>query len=166
MAQPRPLVVDGLPVLLLLGFLTHVSQLPEHFVGRAAGLLQDGPGLCFGAGLVFLLLLLQGVPVFLGLGSGLLHLQAELGGLTLLLLHLLALLVQLGEHILKAHVLRVQAGGGLFNDILGQAQPAGDGEGVGFSRDAQDQPVGGGQGLHVELAGGVLHPVGGHGVYL
>ena len=109
---------------------------------------------------------MQAVPVFLGLGSGLLHLQPELGGLALLLLHLLALLVQLGEHILKAHVLRIQPGGGLFDDILGQAQPAGDGKGVGFSRDAQDQPVGGGQGLHVELAGGVFHPGGGHGVYL
>ena len=39
----------------------------------------------------------------------------------------------------------------------------GDGEGVGLAGDADEEPVGGAQGLHVELAGGVLHPGGGHG---
>ena len=39
------------------------------------------------------------------------------------LLHGLALLIQLGEHIFKADVLRVQPGGGLLDDILGETQP-------------------------------------------
>ena len=119
-----------------------------------------------GPGLVLLLLLLQRVPVLLGLGGGLLHLQTELGGLALLLLHLLALLVQLGQHVFKADVLGADPGVGLLDDLLGQPQALGDGKGVGFAGDAHQQTVGGRQGLHVKLAGGVLHPGGGHGVHL
>ena len=138
----------------------------EDLVGGAPGLLQDGPGLRLGGGLGLFLLLGQGVPVLLGFGGGLLHLPAELGGLALLLFHLLALLVQLGEHVLEADVLRAHPGGGGLDDLLRQAQPLGDGKGVGLPRDAHQQAVGGGQGLHVKLAGGVLHPRGGHGVDL
>ncbi|CAN4071260.1 Galactarate dehydratase, partial [Dysosmobacter welbionis] len=52
-------------------------------------------------------------------------------------------------------------GGG--NDVLRQPQPPGDGKGVGFAGNADQQPVGGRQRLHVELAGGVLHPCRSHG---
>ena len=72
----------------------------------------------------------------------------------------------MGEHVLEAHVLRVNAGGGLLDDGLGQAQPLRDGKGVGLAGDADEQAVGGGQGVHVELAGGVLYPRRGHGVHL
>ena len=109
---------------------------------------------------------MQRVPVLLGLGGGLLHLQTELGGLALLLLHLLALLVQLGQHVFKADVLGADPGVGLLDDLLGQSQALRDGKGVGFAGDAHQQTVGGRQGLHVKLAGGVLHPGGGHGVHL
>ena len=52
----------------------------------------------------------------------------------------------MGEHVLEAHVLRVNAGGGLLDDGLGQAQPLRDGKGVGLAGDADEQAVGGGQG--------------------
>ena len=144
----------------------HLLQLGQGQVAGGTGLLDDAPGL--GLGLLHHLgaLLLQLLTVFPCLGGGLLHLQLQAAGLRPLFLHLLALLVQTGEHVLKAHVLRVQPGGGLVDDVLRQAQTAGDGKGVGLARDAQHQAIGGGQGVHVELAGGVLHPGGGHGVYL
>ena len=166
MAQPGPLVVDLLPVLFLLGLLPHVAQLLEDLVGGAAGIVQDGAGLGLRAGLGLFLLFLQLVPVGLGLGAGLLHLPAELGGLTLFLLHLLALVVELGQHVLKAHVLCVHAGRSVLDDFFRDAQPPRNGKGVGLAGDAHQQAIGRGQRLHVELAGGVLHPRRRHGVDL
>ena len=159
-----PALVHLLPVQVLP--LLQLLQLGQGQVAGRPGLVDDGPGL--GLGLLHHLrpLLLQLLPVLPGLGGRLLHLQLEPAGRVPLPLHLLPLLVQLGEHVLEAHVLRVQPGGGLVDDILRQAQPPGDGEGVGLAGDAQHQPVGGGQGVHIELTGGVLHPGGGHGVHL
>ena len=104
--------------------------------------------------------------VLLGLGPVPLHLPAQLLGLFPLLLHGLALDIQLTEHVLKADVFRVDAVGGLLDDTVRQPQPPGDGKGVGLARHADEHPVGGSQGLHIELTGGVLHPSGGHGVHL
>ena len=55
---------------------------------------------------------------------------------------------------------------GPVHDAPVQSQPPGDGEGVGLPRHPDEQPVGGPQGGHVELAAGVLHPVGLQGVGL
>ena len=48
--------------------------------------------------------------------------------------------------------------------MLRQAEPAGNGERIGFSGNADQQPVGRLERLHVKLAGGVDHAVGTHGV--
>ena len=164
--QGGALVVDPLPVLLLALAAAHLVQLPEGLLGGVPGLVQDGPGLRLGLLHRLGPLGLQlGLVLPAGLGR-LLHLPAELCRGLLLFLHLVALLVQLGEHVLKADIFRVDAGGGLLDDLLGQAQPLRDGEGVGLAGDSYKEPVGGGQGVHVELAGGVLHPRSGHGVHL
>ena len=166
LAQPCPLLVHLLPVLFLPLAAAHLVELLEHAVGGVPGLIQNGP--CLRLGLLHRLgpLLLQLVPVLPGRTGGILHLPAQLPGLLLLLLHLLALLLQTGDHVLKADVFRVNTGGGLVDDLPGQAQPLGDGEGVGLAGDADEEPVGGGQGVDVKLTGGVLHPGGGHGVHL
>ena len=52
---------------------------------------------------------------------------------------------------------------GVGDNFIGQAQPPGDGKGIGLAGDADQQPVSGAEGLHIELAGGVLHSRRGHG---
>ena len=96
----------------------------------------------------------------------LLHLQPQTGGLPFLRLHLLALALHLAQHVLKLDVLPIQMPACQLNDVLRQTQSPGDGESVGLAGDADEQAIGGTEGLHVELTGGVLHPGGGHGVQL
>ena len=160
-----PAVIHLLPIQPVLTF-SDLFQLSQCQIAGRPGLVYDRPGLRLGFGHGLLPLLFQLLAVLPGLGGGLLHLQLQLPGLFPLLLHLLPLLIQAGQHILKPHVLRVQPGGGLLDDVLRQAQPPGDGEGVGLARDAQHQPVGGGQGVHIELTGGIFHPLRGHSVHL
>ena len=116
-------------------------------------------------------------PLVRAFSFGLLHLLAEGAGLAGILLPLLpqavrlvlsllqplALLLQLGQYILEPHGFAVHLGLGGLDDALVQPQPPRDGEGVGLAGDADKQPVGGPQGLHVELAAGILHPRRSHG---
>ena len=138
----------------------------DGFVRRILGLLQDLAGLFVGlpedliTGLVdALLLLLQ--PPFQRLDLPFIGFD-----LLLLLFNGHAALLQVGKQILKAFVLRADLGGGRFDDLLGKAKPPGNGEGVALSGYADEQPVGGPQGLHVKFAAGVFHKGGGKGVNL
>ncbi len=93
----------------------------------------------------FLLLLQRLGPEALHLGFG--------------VLHLLALLLQLGEHVLKVLVVLAQRVLRLLQDCLGQAQAAGDGEGIGLARHTEKQPVRRLKSLHVKLARRVVDAV-------
>ena len=104
--------------------------------------------------------------MLLGGGGILLHLQPQTGGLPFFRLHLLALALHLAQHVLKLDVLPIQMPACQLDDVLRQSQPSGNGEGVGLAGDADEQTIGGTEGLHVELTGGVLHSGGSHGVQL
>ena len=156
-------LVDILPVRLLLLGPPELVELLKYGVGLGPGLPDDPPGLRLapGPGVVLgTLHLLPELPGPLGVG---LPLGPEPGGLVPVLLQALALLLQLGEHVLKADGLAVHLGLGGVNDRRVQPQPLGDGKGVGLAGDADEKLVGGPQGLYVKLAGGVLDPRRGHG---
>ena len=165
-AQGGARVVNRLPVLLPALPPAHVVEFLEHLVRGASGLVQDGAGLGLSLLHRFGPLGLHSGPVLPHRLRGLLHLPPEFLGGLLLLLHLLALFIQLGEHIFKADIFRINPGRSPLNDILGQAKPLRNGKGVGFPWNADKKTVGRGQGLHVELTGGVLHPFCGHGIHL
>ena len=77
-----------------------------------------------------------------------------------------AALFQIRNHILKAFLFFADL---LFcrgDNVVGQAQLGGNGEGVALAGNADKESVGGLQGLHVEFAAGVLHKGGGEGVDL
>ena len=156
-------VVELLEVDLLLLLAAQLVQLGENFVGLGLGLAHDalGLGLALGAGVVlgFFHLLPEGP----GLSGVLLPLTPQAIRLGLGLLQPLALLLQLGQHVLEADGVAVHLGLGVGDNALVQSQPPGDGEGVGLAGDANQQSVGGAQGLHVELTAGVFHPRRGHG---
>ena len=166
LAESTALLVDILPILPLFLLLLHLIQLVEHCVGHGTGFCEDFPRLFSRTVQQFGPLGLQPLPMLLGSGGVLLHLQPQTGGLPLLRLHLLALALHLAQHVLKLDVLPIQMPACQLDDVLRQTQPPGDGEGVGLAGDADEEAIGGTEGLHVELTGGVLHPGGGHGVQL
>ncbi len=73
---------------------------------------------------------------------------------------MLPLLLQSADHVFKGQALAVDTRFRLFNNIRVQPQPLGNGEGVGFARNAEYQLVGGLQRGHVKFTGGVFHPFG------
>ena len=81
-------------------------------------------------------------------------------------LHLLPLAFQLRQHILKVLIALIYQAVRFLEDFLGQPQLPGNGEGVGLSGNADKQPVGRTQCLHVKLTGGVDNTLGAHGVKL
>ena len=81
-------------------------------------------------------------------------------------LHLLPLAFQLRKHVLKVLVALVNQIVRFLEDFLGQPQLPGNGESIGLAGNADEQPVGRPQGLHVKLAGGVDNPLGAHSVEL
>jgi len=81
-------------------------------------------------------------------------------------LHLLALLLQLGQHVLKVLVGLVHQIVGFLQNFLRKSQLPGNGKGIGLAGNADEQLVGGSKGLHVELAGGVDDALRAHGVEL
>ena len=81
-------------------------------------------------------------------------------------LHLLALLLQLGQHVLKVLVGLVHQIVGFLQNFLRKSQLPGNGKGIGLAGNANEQLVGGSKGLHVELAGGVDDALRAHGVEL
>ena len=159
--RPGLVLVEG-PVRPGLG-LPHFGELLEHLVRRGTGVPQDALGLCLAPAPGVVLGPLHLVPELPGLAGILLPLAQQAVRLLLPLLQRLALFLQLGQDVLEPDALAAHLllGGG--DDVLRQPQPPGDGKGVGLAGNADQQPVGGGQCLHVELAGGVLHPRRGHG---
>ena len=166
LAQGAALLVDILPILPLFLLLLHLIQLVEHGVGHGTSFRQNFSGLLPGAVQQLCPLGLQPLPMLLGGGGILLHLQPQTGGLPFFRLHLLALALHLAQHVLKLDVLPIQMPACQLDDVLRQSQPSGNGEGVGLAGDADEQTIGGTEGLHVELTGGVLHSGGSHGVQL
>ena len=88
------------------------------------------------------------------MGGGVFLLQILPGGL------------QLGYHIFEPLVLAGNALPGAVDDLRVQPQLFADGKGVGASRHADEQPVGGTQGLHIELTAAVHHAPGFQGIEL
>ena len=158
---PRLVGVEGAFRFCLL--LPHLFQFRKHSVRSGAGVPQDalGFGLAPAAG-VFLgpLHLLPELPRLAGV---LFPLAVQPVCLLLPLFQCLPLFFQLGQHILKPHAVPAHLGLRVRNHLVRQAQPPGDGKGVGLAGDSDQQPVGRAESLHVELAGGVFHPHGGHG---
>ena len=112
-----------LPVFLFPLAAAHVVELLEYLVGGVPGLVQNGPGLRLGllhrlARSASILALYSREALAVSSIS-----RRSRAAASFLPLHLLAPLVQLGEHVLEADILRVDAGGGLLDDGLGQAQP-------------------------------------------
>ena len=141
-------------------------EVPYGLVGHLLGLLEDLPGLLVGLpedpvlGLVDLVVLL--LELLLEDADALLM----PGDFQLLLLDGDPALLQVGDYVLEGLVLLADLFPGGVYDLLRQPQLGGDGEGVALPGDADQQPVGGLQGLHVELAAGILHKGGGEGVDL
>ena len=75
----------------------------------------------------------------------------------------LSLLLDAAEHILEGQILLLQKLPCPVDDPRIQTQPKADLEGVGFAGDADIELVGGTEPIHVELHGGVLHPLPGQG---
>ena len=83
--------------------------------------------------------------------------------LLLFLFELLALDLQLRQHVLEADALRVHLLLRRLDDARVEAEPRGDGEGVGLAGDADEELIGGAKRLHVELTARVLDARRGHG---
>ena len=81
-------------------------------------------------------------------------------------LHLLPLLLQLGQHRLKILITFTNQIIRFLQNLLRKTKLAGNRKGVGFARDADQQLIGGTQCLHVKFAGGVDDTGRLHGVEL
>ena len=157
-AQLASGLVDELGVFLLVCVPAHLVELAEGLLGGLARLVQDALGLPAGLLIGFFQPHLQLRLEESGLFGVLLGLAEFDGGLRALLFELQARLLELLDGGLKARALGADAGSRVLDDALTESKTAGDGEGVGFARNAHQQPIGGAQGLHVKLAGGVLYP--------
>ena len=80
--------------------------------------------------------------------------------------HLLPLLLQLIQNILKILVTLTHQVIGFLQDLLRKAQFSGNGKGIGLARNADQQLIGGPQGFHIEFAGSVDNTLGPHGIKL
>ena len=143
-----------------------LAQVGDGLVGLLLGLLQDFSGILVGlleqflpALLELLLAVPQGLAVLLQGGP-------QAGGLLLLGAQLLTGGLQVGQEILEVLLLLAELFLCSFDDVVGQAQLLGDGEGVALARDADHEPVGGLEGLDIELTAGVHDALGPHGVGL
>ena len=102
-------------------------------------------------------------PEFPGFPGVLLPLAVQPVSLLLSLFQRLPLGLQLGQHVLKPNAVLAHLRLGVGDNFIGQAQPPRDGKGIGLAGDADQQPISRAEGLHIELAGGVLHSRRGHG---
>lgn len=141
-AQLGLLCIRPLHVRILAQLLAELLQLVCDLVRGAAGIVDDA--LRLGAGRthgLFALALDLGI-IGLGLLLHLLRFLAQALGLELCGLHLLALLLELVQDVLKVAVVFVHKALCLVDDRLRQAEAAGNGEGVRFAGDADEQAVG------------------------
>ena len=144
------LAPQGGPGLVLVGvslhaglLAAHLAELREDLVGGGPGVPQDALGLRLPPAPGVLLGPLHLFPELPGPAGVLLPLAQEPVRLQLPFLQGLALGLQLGQHVLKPYALAAELPPGTVDHRLRQAQPPGDGEGVGFARDAGQQAVGG-----------------------
>ena len=142
------------------------SQVGDGLVGLLLCPGQDVPGLLIGllqevfpALFELLFLVLEDLLFLLQLGA-----EPVVG--LFFLSQLLAGLLQVGQEVLEVFGVLAQLLLCRLDDVVGQAQLLGDGEGVALAGDADHEPVGGLQGLDIELAAGVDDALGPHGVGL
>ena len=136
-------------------------ELADDGLGLAARILHHT--------LAILLGLAQGfLPAFLHLAAQLLGLVAQADGLAMRLLRHFALplgnlpmVLGVGDHVLKAHIVLGQQLLGAFNQRIRETKLAADLKGVALAGDADGKAVGGAQGSNIELHTGVFHPGGG-----
>ena len=156
-------VVDGLMICLLLHLFAQGVQLGKYLVHLLLRLPHNAPGLVFALAPGVFLGLFHLLPENPGFSGILLALLPQAVGLVLGLFQPLPFLLQLRQHILKADGFAVHLLFGGGNDRLVQPQTPGDGKGVGFARNADEQAVGRAQCGHIELTACVFHTGGGHG---
>ena len=145
--------------------LAKLLELLIDLIGRAAGIVNDELGFLFRLLRCLFALELDLVVILLRLLFLLFGLQTQMLRLGARPFHLLTLLFELIENILKVRVVLVDHASGLVDDVLRKAEAAGDRKGVGLSGDADEQPVGRLERFHVELTRGIDDALGAHGVY-
>ena len=157
-----PRLLDG-PFQGLIVDVLDVSQLRDEPFHLPPGLAHDVPSVLPG-------LVSQGGPLLVQLALLLLVVVSKLLRLPQSELRVVAslfgdapLLLRAAEHVLEGHVLLLQELPCPVDDLRGEAQTAADLEGVGLAGDADIEPVGGTEPIHVEFHGGVLHPIPGQG---
>lgn len=141
-AHPGLLFVGAGDECAVFGLLAQLLELFVDCVRRAAGVVDDELGLLASLlGGLFLLLLDLGV-VFVGFFLLFLGLAAQALGFFLRLLHLLPLLVELGQDILEIHVVLADQAPRLLQDAVIEPEALGDGKRIGLAGNADEQPVG------------------------
>ena len=85
---------------------------------------------------------------------------------SLFLLNGKAAVFQICKQILEAFLILCNVSFGILDDMIRQAQPCGNGEGVALAGYADEQAVSGPESLHVKFAAGVFHKRRGEGVDL
>ena len=159
-------LVDAGGICAVLELLTQCFQLVRSGIGSATGILDDLLGLpsCLLHSLFPFLLKL--CIINLRLLLDLLCFLAQPFRFSPGSFHLLPLLFQLCQHILKVLIALTHQIVGLFQNLLRKTQFPGNGKGIGLTGNANEQLVGRLQGIHIELAGGIDDPLGSHGVEL
>ena len=102
--------------------------------------------------------------VFFALLFDILRFPAQPFGLDPGALHLLALLLQLGQYIFKILVGLADQIVCFLQNVLAEPQFTGNSEGIGLAGNADQQLVGRPQGLHIKFAGGIDHALRAHGI--
>ena len=154
-AQSGTRVVGAVMVGVRLFHFAQRVELAHHLVRRPAGIADDALGIA--AGLLVRLFQPDGELRLqaLGLAAGVLRgtqLTRRLGAVAL---HELAHLLELFDGGLHARALGADAAARVVDDLLRQAQPLGNGKGIGLAGNADEQVVRRAQGVHVKLTRGV-----------
>ena len=133
----------------------------HRFVGVLLCLAQDGVGLLVGFPENFLSLVVHAVLLFLEGVAQFADFFLIAGNIRLFPLQRDPAVLQLGDHVLKAFVLRADLLLRFFDQIFRKPQLLRDGERVALAGNADQQAVGRPQGFHVKFTAGILHAVGG-----
>ena len=135
-------------------------EVPDGLVGGFLGLLEDAGRLKVGRlqDLIF-----GGVELgqpLIQLDPGLIDGGFGRPGLGLGLLDGDAAVLQVGQQVFEGDALLIDTALGVADDVRGQSQLRGNGEGIGLAWNADQKPVGGGEGLQGELTGGIFYALG------
>ena len=162
-AVQLPLELAHIP---LGGLLLQALHITDDLLRVKARLFDDGPRLLLGLPLSRALHLLHLPVEALGL---VLHAHGLFAGFLrqlLLLFGDLPMVFRVGDHVLELDRVVVQQFPRIVDQVLAQAQLAGDLKGVGFARHTDAQAVGGPESIDIKLHRSVLHALCGQGIRL